>query len=313
MANRQVEVRAPARLHFGMFGFGAGMHRQFGGIGVMLDGPHVRLRAQPAARLEVVGEDAQRAAEAARRWSTAAGEEPRCRVEVIEALPAHQGLGSGTQLALAVAAALDAFEGRSRRPAIELARIVERGRRSAVGVHGFDLGGLIVEAGKAPGETIAPLVEHATLPADWRIALILPHTSPGLSGEPERAAFADLPPVPAATTAELWHIANEELLPAVHTGDFACFATSVYRFGYLAGECFAKAQGGPYAGPVVAGLIERIRAAGFTGVGQSSWGPGVFVWLPDASAERALREALPAPVQLRLTRPAPCGAAVELS
>ena len=55
-----------------------------------------------------------------------------------------------------------------------------------------------------------------------------------------------------------------------------------------AGEPFAADQGGPYAGPAVTGLIDKLRAWDFAGVGQSSWGPTVFAFAPDHSTAGAL-------------------------
>ena len=74
-------------------------------------------------------------------------------------IPAHSGLGSGTQLGLAVARALAELS-RSRRPRPVLARAVERGRRSAIGTWTFALGGFIVEGGRrrTGAEEIAPLL-----------------------------------------------------------------------------------------------------------------------------------------------------------
>ena len=45
---RTVHVRAPCRLHFGMFGFGRPSGPQWGGVGVMIDPPAVHVAIQPA-------------------------------------------------------------------------------------------------------------------------------------------------------------------------------------------------------------------------------------------------------------------------
>jgi predicted sugar kinase len=66
------------------------------------------------------------------------------------------------------------------------------------------------------------------------------------------------------------------MLPAIDRRDCASFGEAVYRFGRLAGECFAAVQGGLFASPQTARIIEAIRNHGVQGVGQSSWGPTVF-------------------------------------
>jgi predicted sugar kinase len=51
---------------------------------------------------------------------------------------------------------------------------------------------------------------------------------------------------------------------------------------------FAPVQGGTYAGPRVAALVEFIRAQGIAGVGQSSWGPAVFAVVADEERAEGL-------------------------
>ena len=61
-----VLVTAPARLHFGMFSFGVPTERQFGGAGVMIDGPATRLRLSRSEVDSFDGPQAARYAEAVR-------------------------------------------------------------------------------------------------------------------------------------------------------------------------------------------------------------------------------------------------------
>ena len=106
-----VRVHAPARLHFGFLDLHGGLGRRFGSIGLAVDAPSIDLTARPAAALRVDGFEAGRArgyAEAAARHLGIAG---HAALQVDQAIPAHAGFGSGTQLALSVAAAA----GRPRR------------------------------------------------------------------------------------------------------------------------------------------------------------------------------------------------------
>ena len=113
-------------------------------------------------------------------------------MRVLEAIPSHAGLGSGTKLALAVTAALSALAGQSPDPAA-MARTAGRGARSAVGLWTFALGGFVVEGGRRPGvDAPAPLLTRHAMPDEWRCVLVIPAAEPGLSGGPEEAAFADL-------------------------------------------------------------------------------------------------------------------------
>ncbi len=276
-----IEVVAPSRLHFGMFAFGGHVGRQFGGVGTMVEQPGVRLRVIAAERFASGGPLSERVQRVAQRVAEAWGtpELPHCTIEVLHAAPEHVGLGTGTQLALAVAAGLQAFSGGTPLPPEQLAELAGRGERSAIGTHGFAHGGLIVEGGKLPGEAVSPLEERIELPAAWRFVLIWPAGERGLSGEVERTAFRELPPVDEQTTARLRQEVASELLPAAREGSFGRFSESLYRFGHQAGMCFAARQGGPFASSKVERLVQAIRELGVCGVGQSSWGPAIFAVL----------------------------------
>jgi len=302
---RRIEVAAPCRLHFGLLAFGRPAGRQFGGVGVMVDGPAVRLAVTAADRLETAGPLAERARDFACRWAHYSGlpsdaEALGCRIEVRSAAPAHSGLGVGTQLALSVAAALTAWFDRPPLPPAELAQSVGRGRRSAIGTYGFATGGLIVERGRLPDEPISPLECRLPLPDAWRFVLIQPRANAGLSGAAEQTAFDQLPPVPEQVTAELLDELHLRMLPAVRNADFAQFSDSIYRYGRLAGMCFAAVQGGPYNGPRLTRIVDLVRELGVAGVGQSSWGPTLFALLPDEWQARQFSAQLTAALAAQL-------------
>ena len=271
MRGRTIHLETPSRLHFGLLSFGRRSGRQFGGVGVMIARPALRLRVSESEKLEADGPSASRAIQFARRAAQCLGGGQ------------HVGLGVGTQLGMAVAAGVAHCCTGEVPDTIELARAVGRGLRSAVGVHGFAHGGLIYEGGKAADEKISPLVEHASLPDAWRFVLVRPHEQQGLSGDRERHAFESLPPVEPETTDALRREIETRLVPAAAAGCFEKFSESVFRYGRKAGECFAACQGGPYASPRLASLVEAIRSLGVEGVGRSSWGPTLFALLPDES------------------------------
>jgi predicted sugar kinase len=301
-----VEVRTPARLHLGMLSFGSPAMRSFGGIGVMVDRPPVHVRMRRSDAFQARGPLAERTLEFAQAcmqfWSLPP--ESACEIDVLATPRSHVGLGSGTQLALAVAAGMrhlfrdhadeapHEFEIHPTESewlfdtpdVLELAKAVGRGRRSCVGVYGFSRGGLIVEAGRQvpvggdpPGErSFSPMVARVRLPSAWRCLVIVQRDSIGLHGDPEKAAFAALPPVPQEIAAELARLALMELLPAAVEADFAAFSEAVYRYGRLAGKPFEPASARlPHAASTEQ-LIELLRELGVPGAAQSSWGPAVM-------------------------------------
>jgi beta-RFAP synthase len=272
-----VRVEAPARLHMGMLDASGRAARRFGGVGVAVRRPAVVVEASPSAELTVEGPEAERARAVAERCRAAldrgrgAG---GARIRVLEAIPAHVGLGSGTKLALAVTAALFALAGQARDPAA-MARTAGRGARSAVGLWTFALGGLVVEGGRRPGaEGPAPLLMRHAVPEDWRCVLAIPAAEPGLSGAAEEAAFAELRPDPDRS-AHIAHVVLTALLPALVERDLGEFGAALTHLQRLVGEAFASAQGGTFH-PRAGALVDALLGLGAAGAGQSSWGPAVY-------------------------------------
>jgi predicted sugar kinase len=320
-----VEVRTPCRLHLGMLSFGVREIRSFGGVGVMIDRPGVLLRVERSDRLNARGPLAERAVAFAEACGRAWGIEPACGIEVALVPRSHAGLGSGTQLGLAVAAGVRhlflrepvedapsaAPGGESLEPAeqawtfdtsdaIALARAVGRGRRSCVGVYGFSRGGLIMEGGRLPPDgpeddatrDFSPMVARVRLPSAWRCVVVTQRDAIGLHGAAEKQAFAALPPVPLEISAELARIAVMDMLPAAVEGRFDEFSDAVFRYGLLAGKPFEPASSRlPHAGST-AELVELLGEVGVRGAAQSSWGPTVMACCRSLDAAAALCERL---------------------
>ena len=281
-----VRVEAPARLHLGMLAVAGNGERRFGGLGVAVDRPAVVVEARMAVELSAVGADAERALAFARRCHDALGLPGGAHLNVLEAIPPHVGLGSGTKLALAVGQALAAVHGRTVE-APRLAQAVGRAARSAVGTWTFALGGLVVEGGVRRGEERpAPLLARHPMPEQWRVVLVVPRAEAGLSGVTEEAAFRQLVPSPerSATIAQL---VLTSLLPALVEGEVEEFGVALTRIQQLVGDAFATVQGGRFH-PRAGALVEALLGNGAAGAGQSSWGPAVYGIVGGEAAGREL-------------------------
>ena len=131
-----VTIAAPARLHLGFLDLNGGLGRRFGSLGLAIDAFATRLRVSRADESSVVG-----AGEVprTRRLLAVLGQAwdlPPVRVEILGTIPAHRGLGSGTQLGLALGVGLARLFGRVEGPR-DVARLIERGARSGIGVGAF--------------------------------------------------------------------------------------------------------------------------------------------------------------------------------
>ncbi|HEX5386681.1 MAG TPA: beta-ribofuranosylaminobenzene 5'-phosphate synthase family protein [Gemmatimonadales bacterium] len=279
----RVFVEAPARLHFGVLDLRGDLGRWFGGIGAAIPTPSLLLQAETADAIEAEGPDGGRAAEFARRYLARTGVRGGARIRVHRAIPAHAGLGSGTQLALAVARGLAELYGLPT-SAPDLARAVERGRRSAIGTWAFEAGGFILEGGRRAGSNeVAPLLARHPMPASWHYVVAVPDAASGLSGAAEANAFRGLPAPPASEVERVAHEVLMRLLPAVAEADLTAFGESLSIIQRITGGWFAPAQGGVFAPGQTARLVRYLADGGAAGVGQSSWGPTVYA-LTDGAA-----------------------------
>jgi beta-RFAP synthase len=222
------------------------------------------------------GDDAERATLFATRFLDAYRIDGGADIEIHRSLPRHAGLGSGTQLALAVARSLAELYSVPATTS-QLARAVGRGGRSAVGTWTFEDGGLVVEGGRNPtGDTPGPLLARLPFPRSWECVLAIPHSHQGVTGGQEEQAFTRLAEPPAAEAHEVAHLVLMSLLPAVVENDIVAFGRALTRIQEITGDWFAEAQGGVFQPLWTAHLIQAMKELGAPGVGQTSWGPAAY-------------------------------------
>ena len=296
-----VTIDAPARLHLGFLDPSGSLGRAFGSIGLTIDALGTRICAQPAGETRILGAHTSAQRERITRYLDVLHDAyggPPLLIDVRRAPRAHAGLGSGTQLALAVGTAFVRLLGRPVSTA-ELARLLGRGARSGIGMLGFDHGGLIVDSG--PGASLKPhvpsILTRLPFPDAWRILLVDDTRQEGLHGDEERRALATLAPFPEALAAHLCHLVLMLVLPGIAEHDFDTFAKGIGELQQTIGEYFAPAQGGVFASPAVAAALDAAAAATQhgAGIGQTSWGPTGFAFVRSAhDAERALAAAVDA-------------------
>ena len=318
----RITVNAPARLHLGFLDPAGSLGRRFGSLGLTIDtvGTTVTMRRAERERIGGRLDDAQRQriTELLATLRGAFGART-VAVDVSEIIAPHCGLGSGTQLALALGTAYARIMGRDAGTA-ELAQLLGRGARSGVGIAGFDHGGLLLDAGPGhaqehtpedsprhaahgrPGAgsgTVAPaanrpppVLARFPFPQAWRVLLVRDPSRQGLHGDAERRALAALPPFPRDLAARLCHLVVMRILPGAAEAEFEPFAHGLTEMQQIIGEYFAPAQGGIFTSPAIAHVMAAVGARHPAGIGQSSWGPTAFAILPGTTeAEAALATA----------------------
>ncbi len=289
-----VRVFAPARLHMGFIDLGGTLGRKFGSIGVGINEIATRLTIARADELYAEGPCSERAAKAAQQFASVLGLDCRVAIRIYEAIPEHVGLGSGTQLSLAVGMGLARFHG-SNLGVRDIAKTIERGARSGIGIAVFEQGGLVVDGGRGPNTETPPLIVRMEIPWHWRFILVFDRRGQGLHGKQELAAFNALPPFPTAETARLCHLLMMRGLPALAEGDIKGFGSVIAELQTSVGDHFAPIQGGRFTSPEVGRAMGWLASQGAAGVGQTSWGPTGFCMLES----QARAEELAAQARLR--------------
>lgn len=312
--SNSVTIKVPARLHLGFLDLSGDAARRFGSLGLPLSEPETVVTLSRAHETSADGPDAARAAEHLERLSQHLGIRTPHRLVVEHAIPPHAGLGSGTQIAIAVAAALRTLHKLPLDTAAD-AILLGRGERSGIGIAGFGSGGLIVDAGKDDSGKQPPVIARLPFPDDWRVILILDKDRDGIHGTDEIEAFRDLPPFPAASAGEICRHVLMGVMPALVEHDLPAFGAAITAIQALIGAYFAPAQGGIFTSRRVEAIAHRLAEGGAVGIGQSSWGPTGFAFAPAAEAEAIVGKAGPLPegIETRIVRGRNSGAGISTS
>jgi len=286
----RVLVDAPSRIHVTLLDMNATRGRVDGGIGIALDEPGCILDARRSAGIDVHGGNEttrHRVLEAALAVTEGLGLPGGAEITLHAVARQHAGLGSGTQVALATAAAICRLYDRDL-PVPGLAQLVGRGGTSGIGTAAFEQGGFILDGGhrfgspggkedfrpSAASRGIAPppvLARHQ-FPEDWRILLVTPGVDSGAHGNQEVDIFRTHCPVPLDEVREICHEVLMRMIPGLVEHDLDLFGSAVNRIQHLG---FKKVEVAVQH-PIIPALLEGTVQAGAAGAGLSSFGPTVY-------------------------------------
>lgn len=278
-----VTIRTPARLHFALIDLNGALNRIDGSIGLAVNDPHFEIIATPADQVQIESTQYKERAGTILEKLQAEYSFPGIHLKLVTEIPPHSGFGSGTQLALGIAQAVNTLYDLNLGVAA-LAQAVGRGGTSGIGITAFEQGGFILDGGhrypdqkssflpsSAAGNVPAPplLLRHPF--PDWDLLIVVPRCT-HISGETEIQLFKTLCPQPRSTAEQLSHLILLQLLPAIFEEDrytFGAAINDIQTFGWKRVEI--DAQGG-----ILQQTLDFLREAGAVGAGVSSWGPAIF-------------------------------------
>ena len=278
----QIRITTPARLHFSLIDLNGQLGRIDGGFGLAITEPNFEIIAEPATEIHVESDAYHERARAILARLQTAYQFPGIKLRFISEIPTHSGFGSGTQLSLGIATAVNVLYD-LKLSILELATAVGRGGTSGIGVAAFDTGGFIVDGGhhypeqkssflpSSAADDIPPppiLFQH-TFPK-WPLLIVMPNCS-RIYGEAELDLFRTLCPQPASVAPKLSHLLLLQVLPALLENDMHSFGEAlnqIQTFGWKKVEIDAQ-------GVELQQTLEFLQANGALGVGVSSWGPAI--------------------------------------
>ena len=285
----KVSVFAPARLHMGFIDLSGSLDRHFGSIGIALNEHATHLSLTSGEKRVITGPSAERADKCLTLMCQALNVSDKLTVNIETAIPEHIGLGSGTQMSLAIGSALNAYYGLGL-GVRDIAALMDRGLRSGIGIGIFERGGLVVDGGRGEKTITPPVIVHLDIPTSWRFILVLDKRGQGLHGQQEIEAFKVLPTFPRHEVERLCYLLMMKGLPAVAENNIVDFGSVISQLQCSVGEHFAAAQGGVFTSPEVAVAMKWLAQQGAVAIGQTSWGPTGFCAIDGVSLAKSITE-----------------------
>ncbi|MBY9012660.1 MAG: hypothetical protein KGD70_09830 [Candidatus Lokiarchaeota archaeon] len=311
----KIRVTTPCRIHLSLIDENGYTGRVDGGIGLMLDRPNVIFEATNHAEefkieahkyyresIDVINEQAFKI------FKAFSINNKNFHFNLKRYFPSHVGLGSKTQLSLAIAVAITKLKNINHTSLKELTRLVNRGGTSGIGWRGFENGGFIVDAGHEFGkgkekESFLPssasketnpaiTILRYPIPEHWRFVLVIPNVKKGAYGDEEISIFQTHAPIPKGEVNEVSHQILMKIVPGIIKKDLECFGEGLKRIqniGFKKIEISLQHE-------IVKKTLAFFEESGVKAYGMSSFGPSVIgIVESDEEANKLLKD-----VQMRL-------------
>jgi len=279
-----IVVESSARLHLGFYNFLVD-NIVYGGLGVAIEYPKISIKVSKSDRLSIVNKSGVDVEDAVRSTINKMNVD-NIKIEILEAIPRHVGLGSTTQTMLATGYAISKLFN-LRYSVEEIAVLLGRGRDSGIGIATFKYGGFIVDSGRVLSETsfvtpprdtldIPQIIFRSKLPRNWYFLVFTPRGIKGFDEKSERVAM-DMPrEIPKDIQFELYKLLILYIIPAVVRRDVDIFGKALTKLQFIVGEYFSRYQGGVFCCKESEYIVNSMLRNGVYGAGQSSWGPTVY-------------------------------------
>lgn len=288
-----MEIETSARLHLSLIDLNGQEGRLDGGIGITLERPSLKMECTQTDGDTIIRFDdvsivnkeifESKIIDATDKIKKYLNIDTNYSFRIRQSYPIHHGLGLGTQLSLSTAKLISSLNDVDLN-AYSLAKIIQRGGTSGIGVHSFDNGGLIIDGGhkkavkndflpsSASKVSPPPLLARYDFPNDWDIILITPNISQGASGKEEIDIFQTYSPININDVERICYLTLMKLMPSVIEEDIESFGDSVNKIQSIG---FKKIERDLQDSKVNT-LLDNMKELDIPCVGMSSFGPTCF-------------------------------------
>ncbi len=277
---KQVKITTNSRLHLGFLNLKSKENYSYGGMGLSIDKYPTILTISKAR--EFRSNLSRMLNRKIHNFILKNKVSENIQIECIDKPKSHVGLGSGTQLVLALEEALKKFYKLNHVDS----NIFDRTYRSGIGYNAFKYGGFIVDSPKKSLNT-NEVIFKSVFPKDWKIILLFDNSIKGIHGKKEDQFFSY--DNNSTLRKKLSDIILNEIIPSIIYKDFNIFAKNLTFFQKLNSSFYSSIQKSNYLSKDIADVLKKVKLRFDVAVGQSSWGPTSYVF---TDSRIALKEIL---------------------
>jgi len=276
----EVTINAGSRLHAGFHMIGDNIHNiEYVGAGFYVEKPNIRVRVRDCG--EATYEGPYEFRDPVRYVIEKTGFTGCVRLE--EAPRRHSGLGSTTQVMLAVYHGIKLLmrESISERDLLMAGfKLLGRTRASTVGTLLYVYGGFVSGIGLPLPSDYSVL--RLPIPSDWRFVIVIPDIARGLNEKEERRYIESPRPAPQSVR-QLMAQGFHYLVMGMVRRDLNLLLDGLRSMQTATGMYFSSIQGGVYRSDL-ARIVDEATRDGIV-LAQSSWGPTLYTITTVDSAE----------------------------
>lgn len=283
MKNKTVVVKTPSRIHIGLIDMNGSIGRKDGSIGLALEYEGVFVTAKKVIDdvVEINGIDSKLYHNLKKKISNILPQNKGVLISVILNIKQHIGLGSGTQITLAILVAVNKLYN-LKYPINKIIEISKRGGTSAIGSLAFKKGGFLIDCGHSNKlkQNFNPSSYCDLKPSkkllrlkfpNWNIILAIPQGI-GLFDVNEQNFFNKYCPIQLSDVQKISHIVLMQLIPSVIEKDIENFGIAIsklQKLGFKKRENDLFKKKNHY-------LFDVMKKSNIYGPGLSSFGPTMY-------------------------------------